>query len=179
MRMVMMTLILGLAVVGCSQQAPDIRESAVDEASQEIRASETLSSDNQLLAGKEQYLKGDYRQAAKHLLRAITNNRQNWEAHYYLGLTEQKMGKQDQAVESFRTSLRYCPPEREATARINYALGYSYEKLGNSPKAQEQYAHAVTLWPDYTEAKEAMARLAGSVTKAPQPKTESGDDEAR
>lgn len=179
MRVLMLTLMLGVAVAGCSQQAPNIRESAIDEASQEIRSSESLSSDNQLLAGKEQYLKGDYRQAAKHLLRAITNNRQNWEAHYYLGLTQQKLNKYDQAVESFRTSLRYCSPDRQATARINYALGASYEKLGYLPKAREQYANAVTLWPDFTEAKDAVARLAGQATKAPREQTKDADNEAR
>lgn len=175
MRMLMVTLVLGLVVGGCARQSPDIRQSAVDEATQEIRASETLSSDNQLTAGKEEYLKGEYRQAAKHLLRAITNNRQNWEAHYYLGLTEQKLGKHEQAVESFRTSLRYCTPERQATARIDYALGYSYEKLGHLPKAREQYAHAVTLWPDYAEAKEAAARLGNPLTNSGR----QNEDEAR
>ncbi|MDD4050616.1 MAG: tetratricopeptide repeat protein [candidate division Zixibacteria bacterium] len=178
MRVLMLTLMLGFVLVGCSRQAPDIRESAIDEASQEIRSSATLSSDNQLLAGKEQYLKGDYRQAAKHLLRAITNNRQNWEAHYYLGLTQQKLDKNDQAIESFRASLRHCTPERQSTARINYALGCSYEKLGYLPKAREQYANAATLWPDLNEAKDAKARLDGQLPKT-QPPPEEPEDEAR
>ena len=178
MRVLMLTLVLGFVLVGCSQQAPDIRESAIDEASQEIRSSEALSSGNQTMAGKEQYLKGDYRQAAKHLLRAIANNHQNWEAHYYLGLTQQKLNKDDQAVESFRTSLRYCTPEREATARINFALGASYEKLGYLPKAREQYHNAATLWPDFAEAKDAVARLDSRLPKT-QPPPEEPDDEAR
>ncbi len=169
MRTAIMVLALGLMISGCSQQAPDIRGSAVDEASRDIRSSETLSSGNQLLEGKLQYEKGQYNQAAKHLVRAIANDRQNWEALYYLGLTEQKLGQYDRAVDPLKSSLKYSPPDRQISARINYALGVSWEKTGYLPRAREQYVIAVSLWPELLEAKDALTRLDTSRAKAQTP----------
>jgi len=159
MRVAMLGILSVILLFGCNSQTTSIRSTSADEAPQDIRSSEDLASDNQLLEGKAQYLKGDYRQACKHLIRAVSNNQRNWEAQYYFGLSQQKLGMDDRAVTALTAALRYCPSEQQTVARINYALGVSLEAQGYLAKAKEQYTTATTLWPDFAEAQAALARV--------------------
>jgi TolB-like protein len=69
--------------------------------------------------------------------------------------------------EASPAALRSGTPEAEARiipteALTQYSLGLLYESQGEKNKAGEHYERALTAFPDYSEAREAMRRVRGS-----------------
>jgi TolB-like protein len=69
--------------------------------------------------------------------------------------------------EASPAALRSATPEAEARiiptgALTQYSLGLLYESQGEKNKAGEHYEQALTAFPDYSEAREAMRRVRGS-----------------
>jgi tetratricopeptide (TPR) repeat protein len=166
MRILLATLTLMFLLNGCAQRADVIETYPVDDASQVFKQSENQVSEDHLAQGKLMYHKGEYGQATKHLVRALDNNQENWEAYYYLGLVEQKQGQYDRSIGAFNNCLKYCPTTHPLLTEIYLALGESWEKEGYLDKAKEKYSLALGIDPRQPEAKAAMERIRQKELKA-------------
>ncbi len=93
---------------------------------------------------------------------ALSLNPKLSEAHYYLGLIQERRGKFDRAIEEFQTSLRITD-----SAKSHLALAHLYYTLDRRSEAEREVAAAQTLEPNNPEAKELEALLHqnASVTK--------------
>ncbi len=166
----MRTMIVLIAVVifavGCSTKKVVIETHPTEDAPQTIKESKVIVSDNHLEQGKHLYFKGKYNQAIKHFVRSIANNRENWEAYYYLGLTQQKQARYDRSIGSFNNSLKYAPVDRKVRAEIHFALGMSWEEEGYLYRAKDKYTQAVRLNPQLGRAKVGLERVKNKTLKA-------------
>jgi protein O-mannosyl-transferase len=72
-----------------------------------------------------------------------------------LGTALVRVGKYEDAVAHYQQSLRVKP----ALAETHYDLAVAFIKLGRKPEAIEELKRAVTLRPDFTPARDALARL--------------------
>jgi len=166
MRIVTVLIAIMIFAAGCATKTVVIKAHPTDEAPQAMQDTKVVVSDNHMEQGKHLYFKGKFNQATKHFIRSIANNRQNWEAYYYLGLTQQKTDHYDRAIGSFNNSLKYCPSEPTTRAKIFYALGVSWEEEGYLEKAGEKYKQAIQLDPGYAQAKVATERIRTKTLKA-------------
>lgn len=166
MRVLIILIAMGVLVSGCATKTTVIKTHPAETGPTELKHSKVIVSDNHLEQGKRLYFKGKYNQATKHLIRSIANNNNNWEAYYYLGLTQQKRERFDRAIGSFNNSLKYAPTDRIVRAQIHYALGVSWENEGYLSKAGEKYKRAIKLNPDYKQAKVAAGRVKDKALKA-------------
>jgi Flp pilus assembly protein TadD len=153
-------------MVGCTTRTVVIKDHPADTAPQQVKKTKIKVSDNHLEQGKRLYFREKYSQATKHLIRSIANDNTNWEAYYYLGLTQQKRKRFDRAIGSFNNSLKYVPSGAQLRAQIFYALGVSWEKEGYLEKARQMYTQAVQLNPEYAQAKVANDRVKAKLLTA-------------
>ncbi|MCP4569744.1 MAG: hypothetical protein GY841_19360 [FCB group bacterium] len=166
MRWILPAIIIALIAMGCSTKTTTIKTRPTDEASSIMKNSNIISSNQHLQQGKHLYLKGKYKQATKHLTRSITGYGENWEAHYYLGLCQQKSERFDRSIGSLSKSLKYCPVKHRLRGNIFYALGISWENENYLHKASEKYREAQRLNPELVEAKAALIRIEIKTAKA-------------
>jgi len=166
MRILIILIAVAVFITGCATKTTVIKTQPADTKPTEIKQSKVIVSDNHLTQGKRLYFKGKYNQATKHLIRSIANNSENWEAYYYLGLTQQRKERFDRSIGSFNNSLKYVPNDPIIRSQIHYALGISWEKEGYLSKAAEKYKMAVKLNPDYRQAKVAANRVKEKTLKA-------------
>lgn len=166
MRFLITLIAIVIFAAGCTTKMTVIKTHPADNAPQSIKQSKAVVSDNHLEQGKHLYFKGKFNQATKHFIRSIANNRENWEAYYYLGLTQQKKDRYDRAIGSLNNSLKFAPPDQEIRAKINYALGISWEHEGYLVKANDKYKKAYKLNSKYTQAKVAIDRIKTKTLKA-------------
>jgi tetratricopeptide (TPR) repeat protein len=175
----MRPLITAVAIIifaaGCTTKTTVIKSHPIDEAPQSIHQSETIAAGNHLEQGKQMYYRGEFTQATKHLVRSIASNHENWEAHYYLGLVQQKTGRYDRAIGSFNNSLKYGPPDAKMMAQINYCLGISWENEGYWEKAKEKFSLALQFDPKLDGAKSAVDRVSAKAIEAKKSKKDEGD----
>jgi tetratricopeptide (TPR) repeat protein len=159
MRLLTVLIAIMIFVTGCATKTVIIKSHPVDEAPQTAKDSKVIVSDNHMEQGKKLYFKGKFTQATKHFIRSIANNRENWEAYYYLGLTQQKRERFDRSIGSFNNSLKFAPHDNILRAKIHYALGVSWEHEGYFTKANEKFKLALSLYPGYKQAGVAMKRV--------------------
>lgn len=145
-------------VVGCSRTTV-IKTHPADTPGQQANKGAIKSSDNHLEQGKKFYYTGKYTQATKHFIRAIARNDKNWEAYYYLGLTQQNQRRYNQSIASLKNCLKLAPRDAEIQAQVNFALGFSWEQNSAPDKASMHYILALDLHPGYTEAKAGLERI--------------------
>lgn len=155
---------------GCTVKKVAVETHPTDNPPQTIKPSKVIVSNNHLEQGKKLYYQGKYDQAVKHFVHSIANDRENWETYYFLGLTQQKQERYDRSIGSFNNSVRYAPPDREVLARINLALGESWEQSGYLDRATDKYSQAVRLNPKLDSAKVALERIKIKTMKAEQEK---------
>ncbi len=168
---VAITLIAILVIAaGCTVKKVAVETHPTDTPTQTVQQSKVIVSDNHLEQGKKMYYKDKYSQAVKHFVRSIANNRENWEAYYYLGLAQQKQGRYDRSIGSFNNSVRYAPPNRAIIAKIDLALGESWEEEGYLDRATEKYSQAARLDPKLNSARLALKRVQAKTLKAEQEK---------
>jgi len=168
---VAITLIAAIIITaGCTVKRVNVQTQPTDSSTQTIKQSKVIVSDNHLNQGKKLYFKGKYNQAVKHFVRSIANNRENWEAYYYLGLAQQKQERYDRSIGSFNNSLRYVPMDRVIVAKINLALGESWEEEGYLDRATEKFSQAARLDPKLNSARLALKRVHAKTLKAEQEK---------
>lgn len=168
---VAITLIAILVIAaGCTVKKVAVETNPTETQTQTIKDSKVLVSNNHLEQGKKMYYQGKYNQAVKHFVHSIANNRENWEAYYYLGLAQQKQGRYDRSIGSFNNSVRYAPPDRVVIAKINLALGESWEEEGYLDRATEKFSQAARLDPKLGSAKIGLERVKAKTLKAEQKK---------
>ncbi len=166
MRAITVFIAIMIFAAGCATRTVVIKTHPADEAPQTIQNSKTIVADNHLEQGKHLYFKGKYDQATKHFVRSIANNRRNWEAYYYLGLTQQQQKRHDRAIGSFNNSIKYVPADVETRARVYYALGISWEEEGYLVNAKEKFKMALKFQPGYTQARVAIERVNNKALQA-------------
>ncbi len=166
MRRFIYLLIIGSLVAGCGSKTTTIKTNPADEASLAFVQSQAVAANNHLEQGKALYFKGKHNQAIKHLVRAISNDFKNWEAHYFLGLCQQKTRRYDRSIGSFNNSLKFCPSDNVTLACLSYVLGVSWEKEGYLHKAGEKYACALKMNPGLSEARAGIERIRVKTIKA-------------
>ncbi len=164
------TIVISAAVIllafGCAKRQQVVETFTTDDATQIVKQGGDQASASHVEQGKALYRKGNYNQAGKHLIRAIANNQENWEAHYYLGLVMQQEGHSDRAIGSFNNCLKYCPAAHPILIDVYYALGESWEKEGYLDKAKEKYQMALAINPMMPSAKAGIARIKDKEIKA-------------
>ncbi|MEE9442304.1 MAG: tetratricopeptide repeat protein [candidate division Zixibacteria bacterium] len=153
-------------IIGCQSKTVVIKSRPVETEQGTIKRGQKISSDNHLIQGKKFYTAGKYKQASKHFIRAISKNKDNWEAHYYLGLTLQKQGRFDQAIGSFKYSQKYAPKDNLIRSRICYSLALSWENEGYFARAGELYTQVLSLNPKHAKAKAGIERTKLKSAKA-------------
>lgn len=163
----MLILIFGIfCLVGCSTTTKTIKTHPVDSAQKKINHGNAVSAYNHVEQGKRLYLIGKYNQATKHFIRAITNNRENYEAYYYMGLTQQKQNHFDRSISSFKNALKYAPDDILIHAQITYSMAVSWEKEGMMERANELYKKTLTLNPSHAPAKAGAERVQAKINKS-------------
>lgn len=166
MRVLTILIAIMIFVSGCATRTVVIKSHPTDSAPQAIKDSKATVSDNHLDQGKHLYFKGNYNQATKHFIRSIANNRENWEAYYYLGLTQQKSNRFDRAIGSLNNSLKFAPDDPLVRSDINYALGISWEAEGYFLKADEKFKAAWKLNPKNPQTRAAIERVKNKTLQA-------------
>jgi tetratricopeptide (TPR) repeat protein len=166
MRILIILIAIAILVTGCATKTTVIKTHPAENGPTDIKHSKVIVSDNHLEQGKRLYFKGKYNQATKHFIRSIANNSENWEAYYFLGLTQQKKERFDRSIGSFNNSLKFAPADRMIRSQINYALGLSWEQENYLAKAAEKFNKAIKLNPNYTQAKVAAGRVKDKTLKA-------------
>jgi tetratricopeptide (TPR) repeat protein len=166
MRVAITLIAIFVIAAGCTVKKVAVETHPTENSAQTIQQSKVIVSNNHLEQGKKLYYKGKYKQAIKHFVRSIANNRENWEAYYYHGLAQQKLNRYDRSIGSFNYSVRYAPPDRVIIAKINLALGESWEEEGYLDLATEKYTQAVRLNPKLDSAKVGLERIKIKTMKA-------------
>ncbi len=99
--------------------------------------------------------RGDLRQAASDLRRAIAMNSERLEARHNLALVLVRLGRRDQAIEELRQVVKIDP----GFAPSHLSLARFLHQEGELEKAEAHYRQALTLDPDSTEAQQGLAEL--------------------
>lgn len=165
MRLVILMIFVCAFTVGCNNVTV-IRSRPAMETKKHIKPSKKIVSNNHSEQGKKLFFKGKHKQAAKHFVRAISNNPNNWEAHYYLGLCQQKAGHHNRAIVSFEKGLNHAPPNKRVIAEIMFCSGYSLEQIGQYRKAEKKYSLSLKTDPSYIDSRKGIKRTKAKLTKA-------------
>ncbi len=117
---------------------------------------QTVASQKHVQNGIKHLNRGNYPKAAKEFNRAIAADPNNWEAHFYLGVTYQRWRHYHESVRPFRTAIQLNQDDHRWVSKVRVHLGVTLEYTGNYEEARNEYNLAVTLNPDN---KEAVSRL--------------------
>jgi tetratricopeptide (TPR) repeat protein len=79
---------------------------------------------------------------------AIEVTQNNYIAHNNLGVAYNSIGRYQEAVESYKQTIRIKPDYADA----HYNLGVAYDKLGRGKDEIEAYKQAIRIKPDYAKA---------------------------
>ncbi|UCD94454.1 MAG: tetratricopeptide repeat protein [Candidatus Zixiibacteriota bacterium] len=154
--------ILLLFALGCSRKVVVIKTSPPEKEQPTVAHKAKVNneaSNNHLRQAKKFYFKGKYKQTQQHCEKAIEFNHRNWEAHYYLGLAMQKRRHYARAVEMLAVGLKFSPDNNFVKSEIHFAIGYSWEKMGDHSNAGKAYKMALSYNPGNQEARDARNRL--------------------
>lgn len=99
------------------------------------------------LIGLTAYAAGEHARSLRLIERAI-RIRESAEYHSNRGLALQSLGRLDEAIEAFRTSIRLDP----AIAESHYNLGTVLDDVGRCDEAAAAYQSALMLRPTYANA---------------------------
>jgi tetratricopeptide (TPR) repeat protein len=100
----------------------------------------------------------DYAAAAGYLEQATAESPRYWEAYLALGVARIGLEEWAAAVTALDAALEL----NWHTVETHYYLGYALEKMGELEEARTHYEEALRYNPEFTPAKEALERLAGS-----------------
>ncbi len=104
------------------------------------------------------YERGHYRKAIVQFELAIAKDHSNWEAHYYLAECYRELREYDPCLRHYHIVLE-LRSEPVWVARIEYKMGWVYERQRKYKDARSHYDLALTAVPSHREAKEAKRRL--------------------
>ena len=91
------------------------------------------------------------------LTQAVAQNPQDPQAHYFLGLKYESLGKTKKAIEEYKKALSLKPDDEKAL----YSLGRFMGELGQSEQAIKLIQKALKLKPDFVEARSLLAAIYG------------------
>lgn len=153
------------------------------------------SADAHTSLGWALFQKGQYNEALAEYKRAIDIEPKHFRAQYDLGLAYAKVEKWDRAIDQFQTAVQINPNNfqphydlalaYESTGKLDeagkeldlayklnpgsvdiiYVMGRVYEKQGDRSKAIFQYQSALSLDPNYSKAREALAKMEKSAAQ--------------
>ena len=118
------------------------------------------------------YERGHYRKAIAQFELAISEDRSNWEAHYYLAECYRELREYDPCLKQYRIVLE-LRSEPAWVARVEYRIGWVYERRGKYGEARSHYELALASVPNHQEARQAKRRLESKKYK------DKNDDEDR
>lgn len=126
-----------------------IKHPAIASMRSHISASETTNPDAGLLA-RLMYLfnAGDWDQLGKAAQDALQNFPTNAAIWHFLGLSHQRSGRLDNALQALAKAHDLLPSDPV----ILFHLGLAYQKRGEFGEAAERYGRAISLNPGYLEA---------------------------
>ncbi len=104
------------------------------------------------------YERGQYRKAVAQFELAVSEDPSNWEAHYYLAECYRELREYDPCLKQYRLVLE-LRSEPAWAARVEYRIGWVYERQGKYGEARSHYELALAAEPNHQEAKEARRRL--------------------
>lgn len=104
------------------------------------------------------YERGHYRKAIVQFELAIAKDPSNWEAHFYLAECYRELREYDPCLKHYRIVLE-LRSEPAWAARVEYKIGWVYERRGKYKEARSHYELALAAVPSHREAKEAKRRL--------------------
>lgn len=111
------------------------------------------------LLGLAYHEKGEFDKALEHLSKAAKVKgafaEQLAPVYQQMGKTYTGMGRNQEAVQSYRKALTYEPQD----ADVVFLLGQAYEKLGDRRAAIQAYKGVLEFLPDDKQAKEALEEL--------------------
>lgn len=93
------------------------------------------------------YVRGDWKEAMGHFLRATQLNPENPESHNNYGLTLSMAGQMDQAIEQYKLAVRIKDDSAMETNLAN-----AYQQTGQTDLAIKAYNHAIELNPENASA---------------------------
>ncbi len=118
-----------------------------------------VASQNHLKNGKKFLNRGNYAKAMHEFNKAIEADPNNWEAHYYRGITYQKWHRYRESVPEFKMAIELNKNDDIWVSRVRVSLGYSYELKGDLVEADGEYKIAVGLDPKNKAAFKAQQRI--------------------
>ena len=114
------------------------------------------SSSLSMRSGKVYYHQNkDYVKAEEWFRKAVAEDPQNWEAHFYLGLSQTMQGEFVEAGAAFEDAYDLAPPEKKTQVRDNqkvffsehFRAGLSAKDTNNLPEALLEFQKAVGVYP--------------------------------
>jgi|GEM_PF-824427 len=109
--------------------------------------------------GLKQLNKGHYKQAAEQFHLAIQKDPNNWEAHYYLGLTYQRWKRYNESMDYFRLAIDLNPRDKVWVSKVRLHIGITFESQGRYRDAEREYQMSMSLNPNNREASERWERI--------------------
>jgi tetratricopeptide (TPR) repeat protein len=105
--------------------------------------------------GVEAFKTNDFDTAIVELEAATHSNQDDYKAFCYLGAAYAAKKRYDAAVGAFKSAEQIAPD----IASIHYNIAQAYEADEVDSEAEYEYERALKINPDYTLAKEALAKL--------------------
>ena len=96
--------------------------------------------------------KGDRAKAIRHLLQAVREQPEFFEAHYNLGVHYQALEQWENAIRAYLRAIEL----RSNTARPNFNLAVIYHNQGKLDQAIQRYRQALEYDPSFAEAHQAL-----------------------
>jgi len=115
---------------------------------------QVIAAQNHVNNGVKQLNKGHFKQAAEQFHLAIQKDPNNWEAHYWLGLTYQRWKRYRESTDYFILAIDMNPRDKVWVSKCRMHLGITFEYQGRFRDAEREYQLSVTLNPKNREASE-------------------------
>jgi len=148
-----------LTVSGCSTRRVVVVQKTSPPPPAAKNYGQTVASQKHVNNGVKHLNRGNYAKAAKEFNKAIAADPNNWEAHYYLGLTYHRWKRYHESVNSFRVAIDMNRNDNRWVSKVRVHLGVSLEYVGNYEEAQSEYKLAITLNPENKEAYQRLEKL--------------------
>lgn len=150
----MLCLFVLAALSGCATRRVVVVETQRPASPEAGNQGQAVSSQKHVDNGLRQLNKGHYKQAAEQFQMAIDADPQNWEAHYYLGLTFQRWKRYHESEKYFRLAINLNSRDNAWVSKVRVYLGVTLEHEGDYDKAEREYQLAMSLDPGNHEASE-------------------------
>lgn len=88
-------------------------------------------------AGKKLYDQGQYADALVTFKACLMHNSNDWQAWYYVGASEYRLRRYEDAIDSFNRYFLLSEPNSRDQGAAYYFLGFCYYEMGRFPEALE------------------------------------------